>query len=222
MTSPSYGYAHRGQAVAQDATTGGWTVRCAALAPGRIMGPFPSMVAGLVAGDRVALVSVGTSRDDLLIIGRMPGALPSDAHRTVRRVQRADGASLGTSASTTPVALHTVALTGLTPNTIYRVAAKVAASSTVAADDLRAVLYKTSTAGTLLDSSTQERQSVGSADVHALRVAYDYRTGPSETAVTFVVAGYRAAGLGTVTFAALAAAPYQFEVTQVGTAFDAF
>ena len=70
-----YGYLHRGVVHAHDATTGGYTVRIPTLAPGRIMGPFPSMAVGvtLTAGTRVALASIGASRDDLVIVGPLPG-----------------------------------------------------------------------------------------------------------------------------------------------------
>lgn len=73
MTSPAYGFLHRGTIVALDPMSGGYTVRISALAPGRIMGPFPAMAAGLDPGDRVALASIGTSRDDLVIVGKLPG-----------------------------------------------------------------------------------------------------------------------------------------------------
>lgn len=76
MTGPVYGYLHRGVAVAYDADADGWTVRVAALAPGRTMGPFPTMAAGVAAGERVILASVGTSRDDLVILGRVPTGFP--------------------------------------------------------------------------------------------------------------------------------------------------
>lgn len=76
MTSPAYGYLHRGVAVAYDEDADGWTVRVAALAPGRTMGPFPTMAAGVAAGERVLLASVGTSRDDLVILGRVPPTFP--------------------------------------------------------------------------------------------------------------------------------------------------
>lgn len=65
-----YGYLHRGVVTGRD-DTGGYHVRITALAPGRIMGPFPSLLLGLEPGDRVAVASIGTSRDDLVIVGRL-------------------------------------------------------------------------------------------------------------------------------------------------------
>jgi hypothetical protein len=143
-------------------------------------------------------------------------------HTTVRRVQRSDGATLATSTSTTPQVVHTVALTGLKVSTTYNVFARCTAFSNAANDKLRLTLYKTSTAGTLLDTSTEETQVTASGDVHGLWFSYDYTTGGAETAVTFVVAGYRAAGSGTVTFRASTDQPYQFRVTEVDDGLDSF
>lgn len=137
---------------------------------------------------------------------------------TVHLVQREDDAILGTSASTTKVTLHTVAMTGLLVNTIYHVQVKCPAYSSVAGDFVRMGLYKTSTATTALDQSTNEQIFVASGDVHNMTMSYFYKTGAAETAVTFVVGGWREVGTGTVTFRAWLGMPYQFRVTQMGIA----
>lgn len=73
----SYGYLHRGLIVEFDATTGGYVVEIPTLAPTRRMGPYPSTVPNLTAGQRVVLASLGTSRDEMVIVGRVPGVAPS-------------------------------------------------------------------------------------------------------------------------------------------------
>lgn len=354
-----YGYLHRGRIVEPDAITGGYIVEIPTLAPGgRRMGPFAALVPNLPIGERVVLASLGESRDEMVIIGRVPGAStpigeipglqaaldaltaqdvvldgrldvvepivsshtgtlashtstlathttqiadkvsttsvgvaggvasldgtgkhPSSelntgvelisrknaasgyagldssskltgsqqvyatsvndvnnanaagsantaargdhVHRgdlTVYCVQREDDATLGTSASTTRVALHTVALTGLLVNTMYRVQVKVTAYSSVTNDHVRAALYKTSTAGTVLDHSTNTTITIGGGDVHNLLLDYVYKTGAAETSVTIVVAAWREGGTGTATFKAWAGMPYKFQVTQLGLA----
>lgn len=73
----SYGYLHRGRVVELDVTTGGYFVEIQTLAPSRRMGPFPSVVPNLPIGQRIVLASLGTSRDDLVIVGRVPGTAPT-------------------------------------------------------------------------------------------------------------------------------------------------
>jgi hypothetical protein len=177
-----------------------------------------------LTGSQQVYAAVGT----IATVGQAAAAGVADSaargdhvHRgdlTIHAVQREDDATLGTSASSTRVTLHTVALTGLLVNTLYHVEVKVTAFSTVGGDFARAGLYKTNTAGTPLDQSTNEKVDVSSGDVHNLTMSYFYKTGAAETAVTFVVAGWRELGSGTVTFKAWLGMPYQFRVTQMGIA----
>lgn len=350
----SYGYLHRGLVLEYDATTGGYVVEIPTLGAGKRMGPFPSAVPNLPEGERVILGSLGSSRDEMLIIGRIPGveptigeipglqaaldakaddteitvldgrldviepivsahttqiagkisssvigqpggvasldgtgkhpsgelnagvelisrknaasgyagldasskltgsqqvyststaavantgsagaantasrgdhvhALPVVAQRTVWLVQREDNATLATATSATRVTIHSAAVTGLTENTVYRIDIKVPAYCTVTGAKMRISLHKTSSANPTLDDSTVEVQSVGTDDVHGLRLTYYYKTLAAETSVTFIVSGYRYAGTGNVVFVAFSGMPYTFEMTQVGTGYSTF
>lgn len=197
----------------------------------------PNGYAGLDAGSKLsgsqqvyatvaAIQPVGTANaagsSDTAARGDHAHALPVTAHRTVLRVQREDNAVLATATSTTDVAVHTVALTGLVPNTLYNVAARVPSYSDVAGDEPRVRLRQTSISGTILDSSTPERQNAGALDVHGLLVSYDYLTGAAQTTATFVITGLRQTGTGTATFRAFTGMPYWFRVTQVAAALNAF
>lgn len=73
----NYGYLHRGRIVEYDPVTGGYIVEIPTLAPGRRMGPYPSLAPNLPAGQRILLASLATSRDEMVIIGRNPGAAPT-------------------------------------------------------------------------------------------------------------------------------------------------
>lgn len=351
MTAPAYGYLHTARVHSLDPVTGGVFLQGVVLAPTSRWGPVATCVFGLQPGDQVVAASLGTSRDTLMVIGKVGDRLPDigdipglvealgaldgrldvveplvsghtttllaqaaaisanataiagkvststvgqpsgvgsldvtgkqpagevnagvqltsgknaangyaglDASskltgsqqvyatsvgavgsvmaagaantaargdhthlgdRTVWAVQRQDDATLGTAASTTKVTLHTVALTGLLASTPYRVLVKIPSHSTVSSDHVRVGLYKTSSATAALDQSTNERIFVGGGDVHNLLIDYIYTTGAAETAVTFVVAGWRETGTGTATFKAWNGMPYKFQVTQLGLA----
>lgn len=73
---PSYGALNRAKVIGLDATTGGYYLEIVSLAAGRRWGPVPSMVPGLAVGDRVVVGQMGTSRDDVLIVGRIPAQFP--------------------------------------------------------------------------------------------------------------------------------------------------
>jgi hypothetical protein len=68
---PDYGYLHRGEIVRYDATTNSYYLRSVSLARTQLWGPVASCVPGLVKGDRVILGASGTSRDDLIILGKI-------------------------------------------------------------------------------------------------------------------------------------------------------
>lgn len=76
MTAPAqaYGYAHRGSVVGPSELDGYWMVRCSAINPARPVGPYASTVPDLAVDDRVLLTQIGTSRDDLVITGKLPPA----------------------------------------------------------------------------------------------------------------------------------------------------
>lgn len=80
MTAPQvYGYAHRGTVTGASELDGYWMVRCTAINPARPIGPYASTVPELGVGDRVLLTQIGTTRDDLVITGKLP-AEPWDSH----------------------------------------------------------------------------------------------------------------------------------------------
>ncbi len=73
---PLYGPHERARIVAVDEGSGGYVVEVTARAQGRRWGPVMSTVPGLEVGDRVLLAQVGTSADEYVIIGRIPGTYP--------------------------------------------------------------------------------------------------------------------------------------------------
>lgn len=83
MTSPGqgqvYGYAHRGTITGPSELDGYWMVRVTAINPVRPIGPYPSTVPDHTVGDRVLLTQIGTSRDDLVITGKLPPT-PWESH----------------------------------------------------------------------------------------------------------------------------------------------
>jgi len=52
---------------------GGVLVEVPAFAPGGVMGPIPTVVPNLAIGESVLVASISTSRDTLVVIGRVPG-----------------------------------------------------------------------------------------------------------------------------------------------------
>lgn len=81
MTAPAqvYGYAHRGSIAGPSELDGYWYVRCSAINPMRPVGPYAAAVPDLAVDDRVLLTQIGTTRDDLVITGKLP-ATPWDSH----------------------------------------------------------------------------------------------------------------------------------------------
>lgn len=72
----NYGYAHSARVIGADAGTGGFYLESVALARTSKWGPVVSCVPGVEVGDRVVLISTGTSRDNLVIIGKMGDQFP--------------------------------------------------------------------------------------------------------------------------------------------------
>jgi hypothetical protein len=71
-----YGYIHLGKVVSYDAVKNAYYVESVALARINKWGPVPSCVPGLATGDRVVLVAAGTTRDNLIILGRVGEEFP--------------------------------------------------------------------------------------------------------------------------------------------------
>jgi hypothetical protein len=78
VTTPrgTYGYNHRGRILAVGDLDGTYTVSVPTLAPTFAWGPIPAVVPDLVPGDQVLLCQVGTTRGDLVIVGKLPGEQP--------------------------------------------------------------------------------------------------------------------------------------------------
>jgi hypothetical protein len=72
-----YGSLLRGRVLKAGPITGTWMVSVPAAAPGSSWGPMSSLAPDIVAGDLVLLAQVGTTRGDLVIIGKVPGAYPA-------------------------------------------------------------------------------------------------------------------------------------------------
>lgn len=73
---PAYGYAYTGRVLNYDTERHGYYLESVALAPNSRWGPVPSCVPGLLVGDRVVMVSTGTSRDDLIIVAKVGADFP--------------------------------------------------------------------------------------------------------------------------------------------------
>lgn len=76
MTSPNYGYAHRGRVLRPGGAEGHYVVHIPDLAPGCASGPFQSTIRDLEPGDGVLLMQVGQTGGDLVIMGRLPERPP--------------------------------------------------------------------------------------------------------------------------------------------------
>lgn len=120
MTMP--GFNHRGKLIKPGAVADTWMVEIAALAAGRASGPIPSVTPGLQVGDTVLLSQIGTTRGDLVIVGRIPGELPD--YTTIPGLAAALAAKAGQSDLTalttrvgtdeTAIAANASAITALT------------------------------------------------------------------------------------------------------------
>jgi len=69
-----FGATHR--AIVRSVTTDGVVVEIPSLAPNAAWGPIPTAVPNLVEGDAVLVTQVSTSRDTLIVVGRVPGRAP--------------------------------------------------------------------------------------------------------------------------------------------------
>lgn len=78
MTAPAYGYLHSATVHSVDPDTGGVYLRPFVLNPTSRRGPVSTCVWGLQPGDRVVVASLGTTRDVILIVGRVGGQLPAN------------------------------------------------------------------------------------------------------------------------------------------------
>lgn len=72
-----YGYSHRGRIIRAAEVSGTYFAEVPTVSPGSKLGPFPAVIPGLAAGDRVLLTQVGMTRGDLVIVGKLPGDFPS-------------------------------------------------------------------------------------------------------------------------------------------------
>jgi len=71
-----YGYSHRARVLKAGALPNTWMVSIPAVAPGSLSGPMPSLAPDITVGDLVLVNQVGTTRGDLVIVGKIPGAFP--------------------------------------------------------------------------------------------------------------------------------------------------
>jgi hypothetical protein len=78
MNKPGeYGYNHRARIIGPGEVDGTYYVELPTIVPAGRSGPFPAVIPGLAAGDRVLMAQVGMTRGDLVIIGKLPGDFPS-------------------------------------------------------------------------------------------------------------------------------------------------
>jgi len=139
---PSYGYAYIGRVLNYDTGRQGYYVESVALAPNSRWGPVPSCVPGLVKGDRVVMVSTGTSRDNLLIIAKVGAAFPDIG--SIPGLQAALDAKLDD--SQLDQANGVAALDGSRKVAYTRLPIGTVASTVAAGDDARMTNARTPTA----------------------------------------------------------------------------
>lgn len=72
-----YGYNHRARIIGPGDVDGTYYVDLPMIAPNGRSGPFPAVIPGLVAGDRVLMSQIGMTRGDLVIVGKLPGDFPT-------------------------------------------------------------------------------------------------------------------------------------------------
>ena len=95
MAGGDYGTLHRAVVLAVDPN--GVTVEIAQLAPNASWGPIPTAVADLAVGETVIVAQISTSRDSLVVVGRVPGRASTideipDLTATIAALQAADAA----------------------------------------------------------------------------------------------------------------------------------
>lgn len=93
MVGGTYGALHRAVVLAVDAN--GVTVEISSLAPNAPWGPIPTAVPDLATGEAVVVAQISTSRDSLVVVGRIPGRASSipeipDLSTTIAALQAAD------------------------------------------------------------------------------------------------------------------------------------
>jgi hypothetical protein len=102
-----FGTTHR--AIVRTLDPNGVVVEVPALAPNGLWGPIPTCVSDLAINESVIVSQIGTSRDTLVVIGRVPGRAPTiveiiDLATTLTALQAAD-AALAASTSAADAAL---------------------------------------------------------------------------------------------------------------------
>lgn len=95
MNGADYGATHR--AIVRSIVANGVVVEVPALAPNGAWGPIPTCVPNLAVGEAVLVTQISTSRDTLVVIGRVPGRTPTIAEivnlaTTIANLQAADTA----------------------------------------------------------------------------------------------------------------------------------
>lgn len=95
MTGGEYGICHR--ALVREVGANGVIVEIPTLAPGAAWGPIPSVVPDLAEDEQVLVAQISTSRDTLVVVGRIPGRAPTIAEivnlaSTITTLQAVDAA----------------------------------------------------------------------------------------------------------------------------------
>lgn len=72
-----YGSLLRGRVLKAGSVAGTWMVSVPAAAPGSLWGPMLAVAPDITVGDLVLLAQIGTTRGDLVIVGKIPGAYPA-------------------------------------------------------------------------------------------------------------------------------------------------
>jgi hypothetical protein len=100
----NYGTLHR--AIVRSVTATGVTVEIPLLAPNASWGPIPTAVPNLAVGEAVICAQISTSRDTLVVLGRVPGRAPAVGEiptlsATIAALQATDAAAATSAAALT-------------------------------------------------------------------------------------------------------------------------
>lgn len=114
----NYGTLHR--AIVRSVQATGVVVEIPLLAPNASWGPIPTAVPNLAVGEAVICAQISTSRDTLVVLGRVPGRAPTVGEiptlsATIAAIQASDAAA--SSAATALTARVTTAESNITTNT---------------------------------------------------------------------------------------------------------
>jgi hypothetical protein len=177
MSTPAvpgqYGYSHRARVLKAGALPNTWMVSIPAVAPGSLSGPMPSLAPDITVGDLVLVNQVGTTRGDLVIVGKIPGAFWPYADLpglTAALAAKADLTALTTlttrvGVDETAISGNTSAITALSAATVHHGDLVINARDYGAKVDGRRIRSVTATAAGTTVTDNSDTAAFTNADV---------------------------------------------------------